>query len=367
MGSPKMTGGQEIELKPFTNATLDDAKYVVRSVFGENACNKLETIIRNPALEEVPGSDCGEVLYIDGKPAGFNAAVLRKVYYKNIPFWGISGSTLCLLPEARKEMACVDLMKKIVAPRFGSKMFFGNSANKKGLRITHAFGIDGRVPDTTAHKRIAVVRPFLFALYLLRSKVLKIREYSPSRRAIDYGKAKEIKISGFCVKVIESCSDGVFDSFWADYLATNKGYVCSRSTNELKWLWQERLVAGRILAAGAYLNGALRGYVVFAADVTGRAWHVFDLIAIDNDRATISATLCGGLKLLKQITPATHCDVTGFPDFVQPAIAKSFRIRRNLSNNQFTWKFHASDGPTFEELNSKNSWFFGPYDGDICM
>lgn len=357
----------ELTIKPFTVATLNDAKYVVRNVFSKSACNKLETIIRNPALEEVPGSDCGEVLYVGGKPAGFNAAILRKMYYKNVPFWGVVGSTLCLLPEARKEMACVDLLKKIVAPRFGSKMFFGNSANKRGLRITRAFGVDGKVPATTAQKRIAVLRPFRFAMYLLRSRLLKINGYAACPHKSINGASCVVDITGFRVKVLAEFSDEVFDKFWKEYLTTNQGYVCSRTARELRWMWGERLKAGRIFVAGAYRQNVLQGYVVFCAADNVRAWSVWDLIAINNDTSVLSVVLRGGLKLLKHLTPAAHCEITGFPDFAQEVIRENFSVRRELSNNQFTWKFHGDGAPTLDELNSNSSWFFGPYDGDLCM
>ena len=356
-----------IAFKPFRKVTLDDAKYVVRNVFGENACKGLETMILNPALEEVPGSDCGEVLYIDGKPAGFNAAILRKMYYKNVPFWGIAGSTLCLLPEARKEMACVDLMKKIVAPRFGSKMFFGNSANKKGLRITRAFGVDGEVPVTTAQKRIAVLRPFRFAMYLLKSRLLKISGYSACPPKPISATSCVVDLAGFKVKVFDESFDDVVDGFWKEYLSTNRGYVCSRTAKVLRWMLGNRLKTGRIFAVGAYLRDSLKGYVVFSTGDNARAWRVWDLIAINNDTSILSVVLRGGLKLIKQLTPAVHCEITGFPDFAQDVIQENFSIRRELSNNQFTWKFHGEGAPTLDELNNNSSWFFGPYDGDLCM
>ena len=356
-----------IAFKPFTKVTLDDAKYVVRNVFGENACNKLETMILNPALEEVPGSDCGEVLYIDGKPAGFNAAILRKMYYKDVSFWGISGSTLCLLPEARKEMACVDLLKKIVAPRFGSKMFFGNSANKRGLKVTRAFGIDGETPITTAQKRIVVIRPIQFAIYLFNSKLLK----KAGCRARTVNKAKlairDIYISGYGIRRIEDFSDYEFNGFWSEYVEGNQGYVCSRSAKELKWLWRERVLTDKALIVGAYRDESLRGFAIFYTDEIGMAWHVGDLIAIGNNTEILSVVLGGGLKLLKKATRAVHCDISGFPDSAQDVIKANFPILRNLSNNQFTWKFHSPDAPSFEDLNSSKSWFFGPYDGDLCL
>lgn len=357
----------ELTIKPFTVATLNDAKYVVRNVFSKSACNKLETIIRNPALEEVPGSDCGEVLYVGGKPAGFNAAILRKMYYKNVPFWGVVGSTLCLLPEARKEMACVDLLKKIVAPRFGSKMFFGNSANKRGLRITRAFGVDGKVPATTAQKRIAIIRPIRFAIYLFKSKLFKKDGYG----ARTVGKAKTVVrdfyISDYRIRRIYDFSDCEFNGFWSEYVACNQGYVCSRSAKELKWLWQERVLSDKALIVGAYRDDSLKGFAIFYTDETGRAWHVGDLIAMGNNTEILSAVLGGGLKLLKKATRAVHCDISGFPDFAQNVIKTHFPILRDLSNNQFTWKFHSPDAPSYEELNSSSSWFFGPYDGDLCL
>ena len=356
-----------LDFRPFTVETLDDAKSVVRQVFGDGACRKLEVILGNPALQEVPGADSGEILYMGGRPVGFDAGVLRKMYCGKRAFWGVTGSTLCLLPEARKEMACFDLMKKIVAPRFGSEVFFGNTANKMGLRITRAFGIDGEVPSTTAQKRIAVLRPALFAMYLVRSRFLKMAGYPACPPEAREPSTISLDVSGFKVVEIGEFTDNVFNRFWEEYISCNRGYVCSRSAKELRWIWGDRQNAGRAFVAGAYRGDALRGYAVFCCGGNARSWRVLDFIAIENDLDVLSAVLRGGLKLLTRRTKAAHCEISGYPDFVQPVIRESFPIVRDLSNNQFTWKFHTANGPAFNELNSRSSWFFGPYDGDDCL
>lgn len=238
------------EIKSFTRETLDDAKSIVERVFSKDACAILDTALNNPALKEVPNADAGFVAYIDGKPVAFDATILRKMYYRQTPFWGMVGSTVGVLPEARKEMVAFELMKMSTEQRFGSKIFFGNSANKNGMRINKAFGMKNLAPQSCAEKRIAVIRRVGFFFYLIKTKLFKWKFSIGDVNGYANNRETAIKIGVYTVKRLFKFTSELFDGLWTKYLSTNCGLVCSRTAEELNWLFGDRLSNRRCVLAG---------------------------------------------------------------------------------------------------------------------
>lgn len=356
-----------VSFKPFTHETLEDAKKVVRQVFGKGACSILDKALRNPALDEVAAPDAGEVVYSDNFPVGFNAAILRKVYLGQDYFWGIVGSTIAILPEARKDLVVFDLMKKIVQPRFGSLLFFGNSANRAGMRINKAFGMQASGPKSCGCMRVAVIRVVSFALYMLRTKLLKWKPQM--EKSVIKRRFPSLLVRGFEIQRFKAFDQRLFDDFWMQYIQKNEGLVLSRSIAELKWMFGDEVASGTAVLCGALRDGALCGYVILANSGSGRCWKLVDMIAMGNDHLILDALLRGSVKILKMTTNAVYARVSGFQEDIQPVIAKTFPLLRQLDSPKFAWKFQDRNrfSLSVDVMKRPSSWFFGPYDGDECM
>ena len=358
----------KVEILPFVADRLEDAKAVVTNVFGASVCRILDQVLSNPLLRKIDNANAGEVVYVNGRPEGFNAVVLRKLFLGKQQMFGSIGSTLGLTDVARKEMVAFDLLAKVVKPRLGSVIFFGNSANKDGMRINRALGMTGQAPKSCAEKKIAVLRPLRFAWYLVRSKVFRGKGYSVCHK-INVRIDKQLTINGCTFRFASSFFVGEFDEFWNDYVKHNDGLVCSRTGEELDWIFGYRLSTGRAVCVEMVNKTKMVGYIIFTVDNSGKVWNVGDMIVMSNDKSMLDLLLKGGLKLLKAATSVVHCTISGFADCFQSIIEKHFSISRALTNNQFAWKIQDPKvlDVEYQLLNSEKSWFFGPYDGDICM
>lgn len=359
-----------IEFKGFSKETFADALAVARKVFGSGIETLLDKILSNPYNQSTGCSDAGEIAYLDGMPVGFNATIPRYIYKGKDPVVGVVGSTLALLPEARKGLVIYDLMQRTTAQKQNAFMLFGNSANKDGMRINKAFGFKGIGPNSCACKRVAVVRWIPFICYIILSKIFK-RKINARGGVIkrSVGHAYRVRRENLEIIRIQDFDEKTFSLFWNEYLQHNSGYVCSRTPEELQWMFGGADKASDIIIVGAFDKERLLGYIVFTHIHSSCAWRVSDLIAQKNDLKVLSALMDGGVQVLKRSTSAVFCEISGFPDFVQPIIAKKFNMERILPNNQFCWKLYGNEdySKVYSMLNSKDSWFFGPYDGDRCM
>lgn len=355
-----------VSFRPLNKSTLEDAKSIVRAVFDDTACLLLEKMVCNSVLDEVPGADAGEILYIDNRPVGFDGAILKKLYVGQTCYLGVAGSTLCLLPEARKDMLCYDLLKRIMASRFGSVVFFGNTANGAGMKVTRAFGIKGKGSTACAIVRVAVVNNWRRIFNSVRRRLFgHVIIDKPSLQRVS---GKVAKVDGFKAKLLDCFMPELFDSFWQEYLSGNRGFVCSRTSKELQWAFGKDVQNRHSLLVGLFKEASLRGYAVLKSSMDGTSYKVVDMLVIGNDLRIVHALLKGSLKLLRSRTRAVYLSISGFADFVQPVIKEMFPIERRFENNPFSWGFHdgAPISLSFEELNNEKSWFFGPYDGDSC-
>lgn len=358
-----------VAFKTFTKNNLSDAQLVVSGVFDSDTCNLASMVLRNPVLSEVNGVGSGEIAYIDGKPVGFCIAIPKWVAYKQDCFLGIAASTVGVLPEARGHKVSYSLVEKIVQPRFGSKIVFGNSGNANGSKLFRRIGANFESVQSCAEKRLAILHLVRFVKYLFYSKVLHreckdclaLNKDTDSKCCIKYG--------SFEVKTLREVDVMLFDAFWEKYLSSNEGLVCVRRARDLIWMFGDKLKNGNALIAGCFEGSKLVGYVVFALNNSYTAWHVADMIALRNDLKILSIVLRGGLKILAKMKYASHCEISGFSDCVQSVIAPLFTIKRKLSNNQFVWCMHEDDtlNVDIKDVYSNKSWFFGPCDGDNWM
>ena len=322
------------EIRAFDETTLGDAKKVVSEMFSPAVCPLLDKMLANPLRKKLGVSSAGEIAYQDGKPVAFQGALLRRLFIGQQPIIGIVGSSLCSKPET-SPVLLMHLMKATIKPRGGSKLFFSNTANPTSMKMNRLLGVKGAGPETCAKIRFDLtwVPPFF--------KLLCPRPNSTQIKSID---AK------------------TFNSFWERYLEDNRGGVCSRTAEELDWMFGEGLSSGKTVAFGEFKNDELIGYVVIHSTHNSRRWMVFDWIALHDDKSVLKRLLVSAVRFVRRETKAVLFEMIGFSDAADKIASLVIPFRRNARNNSYLWSFNDKETSIPTE-----SWFFGPYDGDRCM
>lgn len=340
-----------LEFKKFTEENYPDACKIIEQVFSRGAVRIIDLGLKNPAKDLVAEAGNGEVVYEDGEPVGFHAAFPRRMYYKQTPFVYISGSTIGVLKTAKTPFLAIQILKKTqMVPRAGSLLFVGNTINKNRMNLNKILRSKYKGPQQCAEKRLMRVGLIKFYRYMLETKILKRKSTTTWRGAA-------------------TCIDAArMDDFWARYLKTNRGVTASRTSQELDWLFGERLEKGRAAIVELVENGMLAGYAVLASSVDGKRWRLMDAIVLENNLARLERLFLN-VKAFLKTTPAVLCETTGYCDAAQGVIARAFPVKRRLANNEYFIHFqtNAAEQIPIERLNSLDSWLFGCYEGDAVM
>ena len=359
-----------IEIKALTEDTLHDAEYVVRARFPESAITILHKVMRNPLRNLC--AEVGDLAYENGRPAAFQAFLGRKMFLKHERMLGNVGGMTALCENASVE-AMIDIRAAANKDRIGQRLVFGNTqcaATEKMAKKAKA--ILG--PESCCWFRYRPVRLWSFVWYCFSRKVLK--RPIPNWAKFDLLGAQPFRwIVGGCVIERVSSFDARFDEFWTRYVAGNEGLVCSRTVEELEWIFGDEIRNGRVVVLGLFEKELLNGYLVLKDEgESGRRWQVMDWVALGNDATRLDALLAAGCRFLKSRTPAMLVESIGFPMFIQGVIKKHLPFRRYAGNNFFSYGYRKpkTEGKEFAEkceavINTPKSWFFGPYDGDMCM
>lgn len=338
-------------IKKFTAENYSDACKIIEQVFSRGAVKIIDSGLKNPAKDLVAEAGYGEIVYEDGEPVGFHAAFPRRMYYKQTPFVYISGSTIGVLKTAKTPFLAIQILKKTqMTPRAGSLLFVGNTINKNRMNLNKILRSKYKGPQQCAEKRLMRVGLIKFYRYMLETKVLK------RKSALTWqGASTRVDVARI-------------DDFWARYLKTNRGVTASRTSQELNWLFGERLENGRAAIVELVENGVLAGYAVLASSADGKRWRLMDAIVLENNLARLERLFLN-VKAFLKTTPAVLCETTGYCDAAQAVIARAFPVKRQLANNQYFIHFQASAAEQIpiEQLNSLDSWLFGCYEGDAVM
>lgn len=354
-----------IEVKPLTEETLRDAEEVVRSRFGEKGVDILYKAMRNPMRKLCV--EVGDIAYEDGRPACFQASMLRFLQNGDKRVVGIVGGLTCR--DATASFECmIDLRLAANKPRGGCELGFGNSqcAETAGMskRIKGAF----RGPESTSRYLQRVINPGRLLWYGVFRKVLRrppaeAQVFQGSNPEFVYGegKFKVIKRIGFDAKF--------FDVLMTRYLTTNKGLVCSRTSEELEWYFGDKMKDGSAIVLAAEDTDGPVGYIVLGRGETAIRCMIMDIFAVGNRLDIIEILLKAAIRFLRKKTKYLILTTCGFPTFVQPLLKKYLPRERKMEFNMFSW---GSSSKTVREellpiIDTPKSWFFGPYDGDLCM
>lgn len=359
-----------MDVKELTDSTYSDAEKVVRNRFPESAVGILQKEMRNPMCRQ--HACVGDIAYDDGNPICFQAFVLRGLLLGARKCLGHVAGMTVLASEAPVE-ALIDVKAASVSHRVDYEIGFGNTlckaTEKMAKRHKDKFG-----PVSCTYWRFNPIRKLSFLWYCFSRKVLK-------RPIPDWPDFDAFKIRDFSVRFEDAevrrllSFDEKFDDFWSRYVATNQGLVCSRTVEELEWIFGEEVKSGRAVVLGYFTCDRLDGYVILkSGSSAGRRWQVMDWIALKNDKKILDRLLAAGCKYLRKCTPAMLVESIGYPTFVQDILKRHLPFKRFAGNNFFSYGYrkHKDGNTTFKDaceavIDTEKSWFFGPYDGDMCM
>ena len=325
----------DYEIKPFDETTYDDANALTYELFDPKPGSVLSKILANPLRKELNASSSGELVYQGGRAVAFQAAILRKLYIRQKPFIGVTGSTLCSRAET-SPVLLMQLMKATIKSRYGSELFFANTANVASMKMNRLLGVKGIAPVTCERTRFGIcwVPPFI-------------------KKWIKPPKAQRVN----------EIDDRVFDDFWRRYLKNNKGVVSSRTAKELRWMFGDEMKSGDSVMLGLFGDeGSLDGYVVIRSTHGGRRWMLMDWIAVDNNPDVLKFLLESAMRFIRRESNALLFEMIGYPVYADVIARKVLPFVRRAKNNSFLWKFTGSNLTI-----SEDSWFWGAYDGDRAL
>lgn len=352
------------EYKPFTEETLDDALSVVRERFPRSAEVVVRKVLRNP-LRSID-SDAGIVGYRDGKPVCFQAHMIRRLYFGQAEVFGGVGGLTCKVNKGCPLSVMLETIDR-ACYRANEQLLFGNSCCAATAEMDEG---TGSFPGPATCSR-SLWRPIRFwdcLWYVVRRKIFKMPIPDWPKGDLGTGRNFESRMGDLCVKREGQITPDFFDALMADYLTTNRGLVSSRSAEEIEWMYGDKLRDDRALLLCARRNGRPTGYIMVGSDHCLRRWVILDWFAVRNDLRCLEELLKSTCRFLRRYTPAFMIETRGFPSFVQPVLKKYLSFTQQRGNNYFSWYVL----PQYERecravADSAESWFFGPYDGDLHM
>jgi len=354
-------------IKPFCEETLDDALDLVEARFGRGACAQARKILRNPLRKLC--ADAGAIGYRDGRPVCFQSAMLRRCYFGKKELLAVVGGMTCKVEKGCPASLLLETIARAEAPRLGSALNFGNSCCQATASLDEEGG-GSRGPESCTRYLWRAIRPLACLSYAVRRKVLKASV--PKWPAFNTLGTIDFSFSDECWTVRRN---GIGDLAFLTplmrrYLAFNKGFVCSRTEEEVVWMYGERIANGQaVVLSAADSAGEAQGFIIFGSNAAARRWIVMDWFAIRNDVRCLEVLLKAACRFLKLQTPAMMLEAGGFPTLVQPILQKYLPYVRETGVNAFSWGTadEALKMQLERTLDASESWFFGPYDGDLCM
>lgn len=354
----------QVEIKDFTRETLADAQAIAAKMFTRPVEDLIEHLLENP-VNKVYGCDSyGEIAYQEGTPVAFRAAILKQLYLGQQPLLGVVGSTFCS-DKLTSPVLLMKLLKKNVGARAGSRFFFTNTSCEASMKLNKLVGIKSIGPASCGKIRYSILRLGSFIRIASHGKFPELLA-----RIVDFFSKPFLYCMGLVpwrkdshIQLAAIIDEKAYEHFWSDYLATNKGLVCSRTATELKWAY-DRFLEDKALALLEYReNDLIKGYVV-AKEISAGRWMVYDWIALENNARILLDLIKGLVTYLGRNRKAVLVEAIGYPEFGQEVLHKALPFVRKTAYNTVAYGFQ--DKTIAEELNNTldKSWFFGAYDGD---
>lgn len=354
------------KIRALTEETLSDAENVVRNRFSHGAIDVLHMVMRNPLRRRC--ADAGDISYDGERPVAFQAFVLRRIYLGEKEIFGNNGALTCIVKGAPVE-ALVDVKVAAKRSRGDSVIKFSNSLNYESYRIYKKIRQMKMGPDSCTRYLWCPIRPLSCLCYFVRRKMLKaaVPNWPPFDTRV--AKPYDDMCGEFRIKRALSFEPEVFDVFFQNYVKTNEGLVTSRTAEELRWIFGDRVSNGQSVVLVTYCDQLPVGYIILNGGRSARRWRILDWIALRNDPRYLDALLAGAIRFLRHCTPAMMLETYGFSDWIQPVLKRRLPHVRRIGVNSFVYSYFDKD---FSQgcdsvIHTEKSWFFGPYDGDACM
>ena len=161
---------------------------------------------------------------------------------------------------------------------------------------------------------------------------------------------------------------GEFDDLWRRKVSEPGRLLADRRLETLRWHFEipgsDRL--NHILCCRA--NGRLLGYVILRTQSDTRSGlqtsNVADLFVEGDDPEVTGEVLLAAFEKAKNLRSHVF-EVLGFPDFVRRICSAWRPYSRTFPECPFYYR--TSDCTLHKKLNSRDSWYAGPYDGDTTL
>lgn len=354
-----------ISIKELTGKNRKDAEIVIKARFPASALKVLDKVMSNPLEDEHKGY--GDILYVDEKPVAFRAALRRKLFVGSRGILARVRGLTCRLVDSPKN----SISRLVEAQKSNARGCLLAISNTQCVPTERRAVQNGATlgPDTCKRYIWRAIRPLDCLIYFIRRKVFRLMpEDSKSyaqRSFVDF----EVQQDGLCVKRINLDDFAIFDRLMSRYLASNKGFVSSRTTEEMSWIYGDGVRSGRIVVLCAEDKEGPVGCLVLKSNKTGVRWLLGDLLAVENRMDVMCALLKVACGFLRRYTPAMMLESIGFPVSVDSFFREFMPHERKCAANFDSFNFFSeSDTAAYRDLLlSDQSWFFGPYDGDMCL
>ena len=351
-----------IEYKRFTEDVVNVVSRLTDACFSPSSRELLHKVLANP-LRRID-HDAGDLAMEGGEAVSFQAAILRKVAFGGRSMFAMTGCMLSSVPQTDPAII-YEVLKKSSVMRGNGVLYFGNTSCRAALRLSKLRGISGTGPDSCSNQRMQPINWFRFLWYMFLHVIFKKASLGGPKMT-SLVRPFERRIGSGTVRYIPKLVKEEFDGFWEEYAHGCKGLVSSRTAEELEWAF----AGDRWRILGYYEGRRLLGYIVLkSSDDAGNRWSIADWIAMRNDESILESLLIAAKKFLRARTRAMLFQTTGFPTFVQPILARQFKYSRPLPSNEFLYRFEDEGFKrmVMPAMDTKDSWFFGPYDGDACL
>lgn len=356
------------EFRDFTEESFPLVRDLVSSCFGNGVLPTMQQILDNPMRREIPSAGC--IGFEDGKAVCFMASIVRRMYWGQEEIKGNAGSTLCKSPDGCSLPLLLELQERAIGEQYQCRLKFGNTCIYVAKKMNEAFGWkDG--PKSWTEMRFGIIHPLRFFWLLFLRKILHRPQPGAKILKVPADEQKRYAVSGvFRVHRLNGFEDARLDAFWKRYLAGNRGIVASRDSETMNWLFGKALSSGKSVLLALFNGDDVEGFIILRPMSSSPCrWQIMDMIALENAPERLDILLSGARRFLKKETNAISLESTGYPDFVQPILQKHMPHLRKTGHNRFEW---ISDDRKFIQLleqsaNSRESWFFGPFDGDYCL
>jgi len=294
------------------------------------------------------------------------------MYWGQKEFVGMVGGMTCRTKDSPAE-TYIDLRAAANRHRKNGLIGFGNtccletaSAQLRVSKKRDSCAFIG--PASYSRLRFGLVHPFRTLIYAIRRKAFP--KSMPAWTEIDTLGSKDFRIDkgGYVFQRSMSFSEDFFDKLMELHLQRNVGLFCSRTAEELRWVFEEDVKSGRSVLICAYEKEIPAGYVIVKLDSARRRGLLVDWFACDNNLHVLESLVEVVKRYLRRHTPMLAVETYGFPTFVQPIIERHFPHERRMDHNMFSWGVKRETRDEIVKIvDTPASWFFGPYDGDACL